>query len=454
MAWWDEVKARYRPAGPNGVVSPTDEEIIEILEDPDVSDETKRELIAAWSYDYATGYIPGDIFAQERTGYDQDNVPQEVQDYIEEYDAQEYVDAYATNAIQGDAVNNAIGDFASLATGEGPGPLPMASNPSAFMQAVIERAEDERRYADNAEEQQENTQALEAYAGRLKATGTTGAVSSAEIFDSGEVGLDFFRLFWGDYGRYVHGMNRTASRDTDGNRSPVNLTGAWPVDVWIFKARYNEQREVEFARIGHEVDRYALAVDHLELRLEELTKVRTDLFGTWEGEAADAAALTYDAAVDKIRTLMQELDGTRKVLIEVRGTLEQMCLTKAQTVNGLYTSTIGGVGPNVVGRLVTVAKGGGSEDDILFVAAQFGIEATQECLSTTDDAKAEIQRAAAEWCDGNLVPVVETTLEAFWDVCDATDEGFEEVLGAMRDMLGQGPAVGSARGGSREAHAR
>lgn len=451
MAWWDEIKATYRPAGPNGQVSPSDEEIIEILEDPDVPDETKRELIAAWSYDYATGYVAGDIFVQERTGYNPDNVPQEVQDYVEEYDAQEYVDAYATNAVQGDMVNNAVNDFATIATGEGPGALPMASNPSAFMQAVIERAEDERRYADNAEEQRENGRALDAYAGQLKATGTTGAATSEEIFDAGKVGLDFFRLFWGDYSRFVSGRHRVGTRGSGGGVG-ARFTGVASVDMWIFKGRYNEQREVAFALIGAEIDRYAHALEHLQDRLDELTATRSDLFGSWEGEAADTASPRYDHAVDQVRTLMRELHDTAVVLAEVRGALEQMCLTKAETVNGLYASTIGGVGPNVIDRLVTVAKGGGSEDDILFVAAQFGIEATQECLSTSDDAKAEIQNAAAEWCDGNLVPVVETTFEAFWDVCDATDEGFEEVLGTMKEMLGQGPATGS--GGPREAHAR
>src|SRR5687768_2221480 len=146
MAWWDDAQARYRPAGQNGQVSPTDEEITAILEDPDVSDETKRELIAAWNYDYATGYIWGDIITQERTGYDPDMVPEEVKEYIEEYDAQEYVDNYAANAYGNDALSQAVNDAATIATGENPGGLPGSGNPSNDMQAAIDQAESERRY--------------------------------------------------------------------------------------------------------------------------------------------------------------------------------------------------------------------------------------------------------------------------------------------------------------------
>jgi uncharacterized protein YukE len=455
MAWWDEAKARYRPAGPNGQVSPTDEEIRAILDDPDVSDETKRELIAAWSYDYATGYIWGDVVAQERTGYDPDTLPDEVKEYIEEYDAQEYVDNYAANAYSNDALSQAVNDAATIATGENPGALPGSGNPGADMQAAIDQAGNERRYAGKVEEQQENSRQLQSYADQLKATGSTGAASSEEIFDSGEIGLDFFRLFWGKYCRYRSGGGGGAEVGSRGakNGSTV-LTGNPFADRWIFKARYNEQREVVFRRIGDQVGKYSQAVGSLQRHVDELTTAQSTLFAAWEGEAADAASLACDNAVDQARTLMKELDNAGKVLNEVRGALEQMCVTKAQTVNGLFSSTINGIGPDIVGRLVTVAGGGASDEDILYVASQFGIPADQECLNISDDVKAEVRQSASDWCDSNLVAVVETKVEAFWDVCDATDEGFEEILGVLREMLGQGSQVGSGSTGSREAMAR
>ncbi|MFD5250126.1 WXG100 family type VII secretion target [Amycolatopsis sp. NPDC058340] len=451
MAWWDEAKARYRPAGPNGQVSPTDEEIRAILDDPDVSDETKRELIAAWSYDYATGYIWGDVITQERTGYDPDAVPDEVKEYIEEYDAQEYVDNYAANAINNGALSQAVNDAATIATyGEehpgGPGPLPGSGNPGADMQAAIDQAENERRYADDLDEQRENARQLQSYADNLKATGSSGAASSEEIFDSGEIGLDFFKLFWGKYCRYRSGGSRAGARGSgDGGTS---LTGNPFADKWIFKARYNEQREVVFKRFSLQADQYAQAVGRLQRHVDELITAQGDLFADWEGEAADTASSRYDDAVGQARALMKELADAGKVLIEVRGALERMCVAKAQTVNGLFSSDINGIGPDIVDRLVTVAKGGASDEDILYVASQFGIPADQECLNISDDVKAEVRQSAAEWCDGNLVPVVETRVEAFWDVCDATDEGFEEVLGVMREMLGQGARSGA--GGRRE----
>lgn len=456
MAWWDDIKAKYRPADAQGQQTPTDEEIIEILEDPDVSDETKRELIAAWNYDYATGYIPGDIFVQERTGYNADAVPDEVKEYIEEYGAEDYVDNYAANAINNGATSQAVNDAATLATGEGPGVLPGSGNPSADMQAAIEQAENERKYADTAEEQRDGANQLQSYADQLKATGSTGAASSGEIFDSGEVGLDFFRLFWPKYCRYRGSgggddVSRTASKGESSAGAAFGfgtMTGNSMTDMWLFKGRYNEQREVEFGRIGGEIDRYTQAVEQLERHTEELTTAQSDLFAAWEGEAAAAASLTYDDAVDRARTLMDELNNARKVLNEVRGALEEMCLTKAQTVNGLFESTIGGVGPDTVGQLVTVAKGGASDEEILSVASQFGIAADQECLNISDDVKAEVQQTAAQWCDSNLVPVVETKFDAFWDVCDATDEGFEEILDVMGETLGQGPEVGSSSGTS------
>lgn len=453
MAWWDEAKARYRPAGENGQVSPTDEEIRAILDDPDVSDETKRELIAAWSYDYATGYIWGDVLIQERTGYDPDTVPEEVKEYIEEYDAQEYVDNYAANAINNGALSQAVNDAATIATyGEehpgGPGALPGSGNPSADMQAAIDQAEHERRYADDLDEQRENAHRLQSYADNLKATGGSGAASSKEIFDSGEVGLDFFKLFWGKYCRYRSGGggSRAASRGSgDGGTS---LTGNPFADKWIFKARYGEQREVEFKRIRLQADQYVQAAGRLQHHVDELITAQGDLFAEWEGEAADTASSRYDDAVDRARALMKELDNAGKVLTEVRGALEQLCVTKAQTVNGLFSPAINGIVPDIVDRLVTVAKGGASDEDILYVASQFGIPADQECLNISDDVKAEVRQSASEWCDGNLVPVVETRVEAFWDVCDATDEGFEEILGVMREMLEQGAR--ESAGGRRE----
>lgn len=435
MAWWDDAQARYRPAGQNGQVSPTDEEITAILEDPDVSDETKRELIAAWNYDYATGYIWGDIITQERTGYDPDMVPDEVKEYIEEYDAQEYVDNYAANAFGNDALSQAVNDAATIATGENPGGLPGSGNPSADMQAAIDQAGSERRYADKVEEQRENGKQLQSYADQLKATGSTGAASSEEIFDSGEIGLDFFRLFWGKYCLYRSGGSAAGSRSTK-NGGGTSLTGNPFADKWIFRARYNEQREVVFRRISAQVDQYAQAVESLQRHVEELTTAQSDLFAAWEGEAAEAASLTYAGAVDQAGTLMKELANAGTVLTEVRGALEQMCVTKAQTVNGLFSADINGIGPDIVGRLVTVAKGGAKDEDILYVASQFGIPADQECLNISDDVKAEVKQSASDWCDSNLVPVVETKVEAFWDVCDATDEGFEEILGVMREMLG------------------
>ncbi|MFD6070426.1 WXG100 family type VII secretion target [Amycolatopsis lurida] len=451
MAWWDEAKARYRPAGPNGQVSPTDEEIKAILDDPEVSDETKRELIAAWSYDYATGYIWGDVITQERTGYDQDAVPDEVKEYIEEYDAQEYVDNYAANAINNGALSQAVNDAATIATyGEenpgGPGALPGSGNPGADMQAAIDQAENERRYADDLEEQREDARRLQSYADNLKAAGSSGAANSEEIFDSGEIGLDFFKLFWGKYCRYSSGGSRVGARGS-GNGG-TSLTGNPFADKWIFKARYNEQREVGFRRIGLQADLYAQAVGRLQRHVDELVTAQGGLFAEWEGEAADAASSRYDDAVGQARALTKELEDAGKVLNEVRGALEQMCVIKAQTVNGLFSATINGIAPDIVDRLVTVAKGGASDEDILYVASQFGIPADQECLNISDDVKAEVQRSAAEWCDGNLVPVVETKVEAFWDVCDATDEGFEEILGVMREMLEQGAQASS--GGRRE----
>lgn len=46
------------------------------------------------------------------------------------------------------------------------------------MQAAIDQAENERRYADKEEEQQENDKQLQSYADHLKATGSTGAATS------------------------------------------------------------------------------------------------------------------------------------------------------------------------------------------------------------------------------------------------------------------------------------
>lgn len=402
---WENGVYKNRDVSATGQVDPSDEEIKEILDDPNVPVETKRELIAAWAYDYGTGPTMDGSYAPYHT----DNIPDEVKRYADKYDAHDEIDAYRKDADAQNTRANAVG-----------GPRP--KSPPTDARNLVDRGKDEREHADTKEQHEKDGQELDRFRDGLATSGTTGAETSKEIFDAGATGLEFFRIFLPRYN--AHTGQGNAALDLVGINAEV-----------AYGKPYDQQREVDFAAIKHDIELLRAASEQLADQVADLTNRKRTLSSSWRGDAAESAKLAFDRLLRSAQTVRRQLDGVRECLETVLPVLEELCVIKADAIHQLFAVTIGGVTAPVIDLMIKASKQAASDDELQRLADELGIQPDYTyCESYPEELRAEAARSAQQWLDTNLVPVFETKHEAFTGVCEAVHEGFTDALEALSEI--------------------
>ncbi|WP_158884972.1 WXG100 family type VII secretion target [Amycolatopsis anabasis] len=387
------------------VPDPSDEEIKEILDDPNVPESTKRQIAAAWAYDFATGSV-------DESGepvHNKHAVPDEVMAYVDKYGARDDFD----NMFQ-------YGNDRSKASLGFYNPMPVD---------LRELCDSAKKESEANAEHGEDTEQLSALNERLRSTGTTGEATSAAIFDGGDSGLEFFEIFTPYYNDW---------------------TGS-SLSIEEFVKKYDEQREVSFAALYADRARFVEGAGRLQQNLEALRNAVRSLLGSWDGDAADSASELFDTVVVAGgETAVERLALAGDALDVVVPRIEELCCVKAQAVLDLYAVEIGGLDGELVGIVIRCARREASTDDHARIASAFGIDyESGACYTTGNEVEERLAQEATNWLNANLVPMYDSHKQAFDGVCQQTHEGFEQAWQGLRAALaGQEGAVDALQSGA------
>ncbi|MBP2476200.1 uncharacterized protein YukE [Crossiella equi] len=362
--------------------SASNEEIKKILDDPNVPEALKRDIIATWAGTYDVG------------GRGNGKPPAEVQQYIDKYNAQGDVDTYKRSRK------------ADVST---------SSN---------QEEEDLKRRTDEAKAVQESNgkaggnQAVLDQAKRGIDGGTgSGYNSSKELFDAGARGLEFFGNFHESYNNYT------------GSKFDFNK----------LRDRYDEHREVQFAKFRNEIERLGKAHGQLENLTQNLRNHTSSLLNTWKGGASSGAQGYSKTFLDKAGQFTGQLKQARDTLKEALPRVEQACYDTANCMNGIAANAVqvGGYTKVQVELVVKVAKREANDEELGLIASRLGVKYDAEGCGddVPDRIKDEAQRNAKDWLDKHFVPKFREHENNFNQRADNTFRTIDTAWRGVKDAL-------------------
>ncbi|MGM1065537.1 hypothetical protein [Saccharothrix sp. Mg75] len=294
------------------MATPSWNDVKAVLDDPNVSEDKKAELMHAYVSDTAPWSIPDDANA--------------------------YKDRYDTSSFWN------WGDGASADNG---------------LQGRYDEAKAEGE--SNSYNSREQTKAVEdgekALDGKQPPTAAgTGVKLSDELFDAGKAGLKVFEKFepiWN---------NRPG--DCVGNTHSLNLAEH-------INKPYDEQRGINFHKLLMEADEFSAAKSRVDELKSEVDAQLKGLYGEWEGAAAQASQEHYSGElVPKVTELGDALNGAADLTRTAVGGVYELCKSKADEVLGMYREQIGQADTFMAEKVVSFARGEGdySKDRVLEIA--------------------------------------------------------------------------------------
>ena len=199
--------------------------------------------------------------------------------------------------------------------------------------------------------------ALEAVRGRSSET-DPGAANSNEILDAGVSGLRAFDVWLPLYNRAV----------------ALNGGGAAVTIEEIYRL-YDEQRDIPFDKFGAGAGEFEALRDAIASSSADVAGRLQSTFSSWEGAAADRARQYEQGYAEQTSAVAESIGTAAEGLRHTVGSVGQFCQEKANWVLTYYFDSINGVTAQDMERLVRVAEGNGSQNDIIHCIGFMGIEA-------------------------------------------------------------------------------
>ncbi|SFB31570.1 hypothetical protein SAMN05216266_10880 [Amycolatopsis marina] len=199
--------------------------------------------------------------------------------------------------------------------------------------------------------------ALEAIRGR-SSEANPGAANSNEILDAGLSGLRAFDVWLPLY-----------------NRSLAIIGGGAAVPLEEIYRLYDEQRDIPFDKFDAGAGELATLRDAIDGSSAEVEGKLQSAFSTWEGAAADQAREYQRGFTEKTSVVADAIGTSAEGLRHTLGSVGKFCQEKADWVLTYYFDSFGDITAQDMERLVRVAEGHGSQNDIIHCIGFLGIEA-------------------------------------------------------------------------------
>src|SRR5690606_4965966 len=266
--------------------------------------------------------------------------------------------------------------------------------------------------------------------------------NSDELFDLGETALEVFEQFVP--------IDEEAPGDCRHIDGPINLQ----TDI---EERFNEQRGIDFQKFLDQAQKLRDA--HATLReLHETTESNLNsLYKDWTGPAANASYQKYSEDIaPNSNELLEYLEGGADVIEAAVQTVYEVCKSKIEQINDLYTPTVGSAVPDIARKVMTLARGEvEDQEQILEVAAWVDAETGSNIEATiraddcglNEENKVMTVNQCKEWVQTSWnTDLYDHLCKSFTAVCDDTkeqvDSAWEELNDYFKDYTSEFPEGG------------
>lgn len=253
------------------------------------------------------------------------------------------------------------------------------------------------------------------FAAKISTGGASSESSSKPLFDAGMSGLEFFEKLLPLY------------NDWRGARLDLRK------DIY---GRYDQQREVEFARLRADIDRLGLAHAHLDNHTNNLRNHINSLFHMWSGPAAQAAHGYGEGFLQAAETVVGDLDNVRSVLATALPAVERACAQKAAAVDELYVDDIGGFAPEQIAIIIKIARHHAADSELYHIASHLGMKInTDQCGDLDGGLKDQAAKDATSWLETTFVSFFEGRKKAFDQICDTADQALRTAWDGLKNAM-------------------
>lgn len=356
-------------------------DVKKLLEDPNVPDAHKKDLIMQ-ARSNETSYSGG-----------QDD-PEKFTKDLEHYEKK----LGASYDVSGDAVDN-------------------NTMQESFDEAK-KAGEKESGYAKTVDE---NKGALQEISRKAEAGGA-GCSNSNDILDKGKTFLEYFGNFSPLY-KDVPGYMRKSPPKGDFTKEGV-------------QKRYDEQRDINFENFKADAEDLRKAGKTQREQSQQMADKMKAVWGGWSGAASSASQKNFADINAGATTVGDYLYDTAEVITEATHHVSKDVVTKAtKSLEAVPNcDTVGGLTSAQIRNIVDCAAKDPSDDQVDECCGYFGID-TSGC--DIDDYKDKVIQKSIEWVQTTFVPDFEAKHKAIIEFCDTTKKSVDEHWKTLNDHLGK-----------------
>lgn len=382
--------------GDTGHDIPSRAEVEKILNDPNIDRDTKREL--------ALNYI----------------------DYIED-------ETPESCGFASEAERNGFRDYIKSMNGDWITESDIGSNDAYLedVQAAYKTAH-EKYDANQAAGRQGDRDTLNRDAAKTqeiagRATETDpGCANSNDIMVPGLSGFKVYEIFHPLYVRAVS----------------LSKAGGAVVAIETLRTAYHEQDNIPFNLFKASADELTAVGTAIAGSAQDVSGKLGNSLGTWEGAAAEQARAYQKAYSDKTGLVAEAFKAAGDGLLRTNASVGKFCREKVEWLQKWFTDNIDGATAQDIERIIRIADGSCSHNDIVHCIKFLSIDAKNAYnkdwgdidQSTIDDV---LRPQAVEWLGKVFVGWFGKHIENFQLVCKNTRDAINGAWKAYFDSLGQ-----------------
>ncbi|TCO50715.1 WXG100 family type VII secretion target [Actinocrispum wychmicini] len=261
---------------------------------------------------------------------------------------------------------------------------------------------------------------LDELGAKVQLTGVTGERTSTPILDGGRPGLDFFAAFGPAYAKFTgvpHDYQQHVVR------------------------RYQEQGELNFARLRADAERYA----EIQTRVADaLTGVRNSgsaVFEAWRGDAAGSANAHFDDFLQRGKQTLDQFVRLAATITVAVDTADRICFEQASAVKSLCADRIGPCAKADVDFLVDFgrrcASGNFTDEELKRVADLCDVDILPALCRATPQIFEKVAEDVNGWLAEVFVPFYEARLAKFDAACSAAKDTITTAWNGLGNALSQ-----------------
>lgn len=253
---------------------------------------------------------------------------------------------------------------------------------------------------------------------KVQLNGVTGENTSTPVLNAGRPGLEFFASFAPAYAKIT-------GTDHD-----------YQLDI---VRRYNEQGELNFARLRADAERYAEIQNRVADTLNGVRNSGSAVFESWSGTGAESASAHFGDFLQRGRQTLDQFTLLAETITVAVDTADRICFEKASAVKSLSADRIGPCDRSDVDFLVDFgarcASGDFDDDELNRVADLVGVDVVPALCRATPQVFEKVAEDVNGWLTGVFVPFYEARLAKFDAACTAAEDILSASWAGLRTAL-------------------